>query len=101
MKKYIKKPGEYGLKLYLSDTDLINQISGEFVSLCTKERCFPVHMKQNEQNQDFLFIDFKKDVKKAKIIMKKILFKIYRVPIDTQYYYHFENISLEDVLIKR
>ncbi|MBU2627781.1 MAG: hypothetical protein KKE61_04125 [Proteobacteria bacterium] len=97
-RKYINKPGDYGIELYFPDTVWSHSFVEGLIRLCKNEQItHKIEKKTPGIEFDFICVDFKKDTQKAQSFMKKVFFEIFKIDDNKHFYYRFENISAKDI----
>jgi hypothetical protein len=102
LRKYISAPGEYGIELFFPNAKWSINFFNKLIDLCENEKIRYSLTKKNDNEQlEFLCIDFAKNSHDAYSFIKRILLEVFEVNEDTKLFIRLENATTEDVLIDK
>ena len=102
LRKYIKAPGDYGIKLCFPNAKWSNKFFNKLIAFCDRRVVEYTITKENTNEPlEFLLIDFVKDIEKAHKCVKEILLDIFEVDKHIILFVRLENATTEDKLIDR
>jgi hypothetical protein len=102
LKKYIKEPGEYGIRLCFPNARWSNKFFKKLIIFCDRKAInYTITEENANEPLTFLIIDFTKDVEKANRYVKEILLEIFEVDKNVKLFVRLENAAIENKLIDR
>lgn len=100
LKKYIYKPGDYGIKLSFPNAKWSEQIFPKLTKFCKDSGVeYSVGKEIAEEPLEFLHVDFGKDVTKAHNTIKDIILKVFKFDDNIKLFVRLENAAVDNELI--
>ena len=100
LRKYIEKPGIYGIELGFPRAHWSEPYYEKLKSVCESDR---IRYREDRGGAsdplDFLFVDFGKDATAATEFVRRVFTDVMNVPIGRRFYCRLENATPEDRLI--
>jgi hypothetical protein len=100
LRKYIYKPGNYGIKLSFPNAKWSEQVFPKLTKFCKDNGVeYSIRKEVAEEPLEFLHVDFAKDVAKAHTTIKDIILKVFEFDESVKMFVRLENASVDDELI--
>ncbi|CAB1060380.1 hypothetical protein D1BOALGB6SA_5146 [Olavius sp. associated proteobacterium Delta 1] len=100
LRKYIYKPGNYGIKLCFPNAKWSEQVFVKLTDFCKNTGIeYSIGKEIAEEPLEFLHVDFGKDVTKAHNTIKNIILKVFEFDDSIKLFVRLENAAVDDELI--